>query len=65
MPVLFIPGGCVGSCWLHVRHVPQGDKWHTATDQMRGTEEYGEQGGDMAWSIMFTNISYDQVARIN
>ena len=51
----------MGACWRHVRHVPQGSTWHPATDQMRGTDVYGEEGGDMAWSISFADINYDQV----
>jgi len=47
--------GCpgTGSGWKKVRHVPAGDKWHPATDQLRGTEVYGTEGGDGAWSIEF------------
>ena len=28
--------------WMHVRHVPKGDKWHTAKDHLKGTEMYGD-----------------------
>ena len=53
----------MGACWRHVRHVPGGDTWHPATDQMRGTEVYGVNGDDQAFSIKFDDISYDQVTR--
>ena len=51
----------MGACWRHVRHVPQGGKWHPATDHMRGTDVYGMEGDDSAWSITFADINYDQV----
>ena len=51
----------MGACWHHVRHVPQGGNWHPATDQMRGTEAYGSESGNAAWSITFADINYDQV----
>ena len=54
-------GGCMGACWRHVRHVPEGYTWHPATDRMRGTDVYGVEGGDQAWSIKFDDAVSDQV----
>ena len=54
-------GGCIGACWRHVRHVPQGYKWYPQNDNMVGTSVYGEEGGTDAWSIKFSDIIYDQV----
>ena len=52
----------MGACWQHVRHVPGGESWHPATDLMRGTDVYGEEGvGEKAWSIQFNHTIYDQV----
>ena len=44
--------------WTLVRHAPGGyDKWHPATDDLAGTDEYGDPAnGPMsreAWSIAF------------
>ena len=30
-----------GGGWTLVRHVPAGNTWHKATDQLRGTDVYG------------------------
>ena len=38
--------------WTRVRHVPAGNRFHPATDQLDGTEEYGDPLDDeKAWSI--------------
>ncbi len=52
-----------GGGWTLVRHVPAGTKWHKATDQLRGTDEYGTPCGatcDNEWSIKFNKDSFDQ-----
>ena len=57
-----------GGGWTLVRHAPGGyDKWHPATDDLAGTEAYGDSAnGPMsreAWSIVFdTAVSgYDEL----
>jgi hypothetical protein len=50
-----------GSDWQRVRHVPAGNTWHPATDQLRGTSTYGTSGDDTtAWSTPFdfTTVSF-------
>jgi hypothetical protein len=32
-----------GDDWTLVRRVKQGDTWHPATDELLGTDEYGEE----------------------
>ena len=32
-----------GGGWTHVRHVPAGFNWHPATDQLQGTDVYGNK----------------------
>lgn len=53
-----------GGEWTLVRHVPTGNKWHPAKDQLRGTEAYGNQeGGPLspwAWSINFANTQFNE-----
>ena len=52
-----------GGGWKLVRHAPAGNRWHKATDQLRGTESYGVPCGatcDEEWSIKFDNIPFDQ-----
>jgi len=49
--------------WTWVRHVPSGDKWHPAKDQLTGSEAYGSKGtqsSDPAWSIKFDSIDFDE-----
>ena len=53
-----------GYGWTLVRHVPAGLKWHQATDQLRGTEEYGNPTNDQTapepFSIKFDETEFDQ-----
>ena len=50
-----------GSGWRLVRWVPPGDKWHSAVDQLRGTEEYGDPADtNEAFSIKFHQDDFDQ-----
>ena len=52
-----------GGGWTLVRHVPRGNKWHKATDQLRGTDEYGTPCGatcNQDWSIKFDNTKFNQ-----
>ena len=38
-----------------MRHVPQGSTWHPATDDLRGTQEYGDPEDDSRpWSVLWT-----------
>jgi len=50
--------------WLLVRHVPAGNQWHKAQDEMAGTSVYGTKVveeskylGAAEWSIRFDNIN--------
>ena len=52
-----------GGGWRLVRHVPVGNKWHKAQDQLEGTEIYGKPCGPLcseAWSVRFDNETFDQ-----
>ena len=50
-----------GKEWVKVRHVPSGDTWHPATDQLLGTDSYGTPYDDTnAWTIPFSDLEYDQ-----
>ena len=52
-----------GGGWTLVRHVPEGNKWHRATDQLRGSDMYGTPCGETCnqeWSIKFASINYNQ-----
>ena len=52
----------MGACWQHVRHVPGGESWHPATDQMRGTDVYGDPTDKTKpFSIKWDTVDYDQV----
>jgi len=43
-----------GGDWKPVRHVPGVNSWHPATDQLRGTDTYGNPGIPQSpWSINF------------
>ena len=50
---IYCPGGNVNTpIWTRVRHVPAGNKFHEAIDQLNGTEEYGSPSDDTtAWSV--------------
>ena len=40
-----------------MRHVPQGNKWHTASDDLAGSAVYGDPSkNDEPWSIKFDDI---------
>ena len=46
-----------------MRHVPAGNQWHSATDQLKGTSVYGKPCGatcNKEWSVKFDNIKFDQ-----
>lgn len=43
-----------GGGWIHVRHVPAGNHWHPAKDELVGWEVYGSpDNSNSAWSIKF------------
>jgi hypothetical protein len=44
--------------WKLVRHVPAGNTWHPATDQLRGTDQYGDPNTDQAFSIRFDDDTF-------
>ena len=45
--------------WEHVRHVPAGDAWHPAEDNLAGTAEYGSSSDDSApWAMPFDPSYY-------
>ena len=46
-----------------MRHVPYGNHWHPAEDQLKGTDVYGVPSGplsDQAWSVRFDNLTFNQ-----
>ena len=52
-----------GGGWKLVRHVPEGSRWHPATDQLRGSDIYGTPSGPLssqAWSIPFNEECFNQ-----
>ena len=52
-----------GGGWTLVRHVPAGNVWHKATDQLRGTDVYGTPcgaTGNDEWSIKFDKVEFNQ-----
>jgi len=52
-----------GSGWKLVRHVPAGNRWHPATDQLTGTDVYGAKGdakSSKAWSIKFSGDKFSE-----
>jgi hypothetical protein len=52
-----------GGGWKLVRHVPKGNKWYKAKDQLVGTEVYGKPCGplcDNEWSKKFDDKKFDQ-----
>ena len=53
-----------GSSWLLVRHVPQGLRWHNATDQLRGVDVYGDPGLGLGteFSVSYHTEEYNQVS---
>jgi len=45
---------CLSTSWKHVRHVPPGNSWHPAIDQLVGDEVYGNSvENGIAWSKDF------------
>ena len=46
-----------------MRHVPEGEEWHKATDQLRGTDVYGDPdiGLGTQFSLRFDKEGYNQV----
>ena len=55
-------GGAGPGAWRHVRHVPAGPTWHPATDQLRGTDQYGDSGvSGQAWSLAWADQDFDQL----
>ena len=52
-----------GGGWKLVRHVPAGNKWHKAQDQLKGTDMYGKPCGstcDEEWSVPFHKEKFNQ-----
>ena len=48
--------------WKLVRHVPQGTKWHPATDKLARTDEYGDPGiPSQPFSVKWNTENYNQV----
>ena len=51
--------------WELVRHVPQGSRWHSASDCLRGTDHYGDPVNghspeDPEWTIPFDTVDFDE-----
>jgi len=51
-----------GGGWTRVRHAPAGaSKWHSATDHLAGTDEYGDPENDAAeWSTRFKGKNFEE-----
>ena len=50
-----------GHGWKLVRWVPPGNTWHPATDQLSGTEEYGNPGDKTSpFSVSFNQMDFNQ-----
>jgi hypothetical protein len=61
--VTAMPSSVRGGGWVRVRHVPAGNNWHPATDNLAGTDVYGNESDDAsAWSVNFEAAvpNYDQ-----
>ena len=53
---------CCSSAWRLVRHVPEGSRWHPATDNLVGTEEYGNKlDQSQPFSVKWGTSDYNQV----
>ena len=45
-----------------MRHVPQGTTWHPASDQLRGTDVYGDSNDPLQpFSVKWDTYDYNQV----
>ena len=53
-----------GGGWHLVRHAPPGDRWHGASDNLAGTDEYGDPAGGPTgaeeWSVKFDETPHNQ-----
>jgi len=50
-----------GAPWRLVRHVPAGDRWHPATDDLKGTDVYGDpKNMQEPFSIKFYQDDFNQ-----
>lgn len=57
------PAGCpaAGAGWKLVRHVPAGNSWHPARDQLTGTSVYGSPANSgNAWSVKFSSTPFNE-----
>lgn len=56
--------GIDGGGWSLVRHVPAGNQWYKATDQLAGTDSYGnyEDGplGNEGFSVKFDTVAFSE-----
>ena len=51
--------------WKLVRHVPEGTTWHLATDQLGGTDVYGDPNDlSQAFSIDWSSEEYTEVKNL-
>ena len=49
------------TAWKHVQHVPQGLKWHKATDKLMGTDVYGDpKVMTQPWSLDWSKLEYSE-----
>ena len=56
------PAALPEKSWKLVRHVPQGNTWHPATDDLKGLDEYGDPNDlDGPFSIKYKEDNYTQV----
>lgn len=53
-----------GGGWKLVRHAPAGNRWHKATDQLKGSDVYGNPSvgltGNTEWSIRFDTTPFTE-----
>jgi len=56
--------GIDGGGWSLVRHVPAGNQWYKATDQLAGTQSYGNfEGGPLGseeFSVKFDTVAFSE-----
>ena len=49
--------------WKLVRHVPEGNEWHPATDYLGGSDIYGDQAQmEKPFSVKFDHENFTQVS---
>ena len=50
------------SAWTRVRHSPATGNWHQSTDNLAGSDVYGDSNNDSGeWSIKFDDLSFSEM----